>query len=230
MSLPIIAIRPEPGGSATVAAAATTGLEVVSWPLFAVEARDWETPPPAAFDALLLGSANAVRHFGPELADWQGKPAYAVGSTTAAAARDAGLAIAAVGQGGLQDLLDTLAGPLRLLRVAGEEHVPLVAPPDVTIETRIAYATVAQPLSSERAARLTAGALVLLHSAAAARHFAAECDRCKVPRAQVALAAMGPRIAAAAGGGWRAIEVAATASEPALLALARQMCHTLAQN
>ena len=73
--------------------------------------------------------------------------------------------------------------------------------------------------------RLGQGALVLLHSAAAARHFAAECDRCGVPRGAVRLAALGPRIAAAAGEGWREVRSAAEPREAALLALARQMCH-----
>jgi uroporphyrinogen-III synthase len=73
--------------------------------------------------------------------------------------------------------------------------------------------------------RLGEGALVLLHSAAAARHFAAECERLAVQRGAIRLAALGPRIAEAAGAGWADVRSATEANEPALLALARDMCH-----
>ncbi|MBS1240071.1 MAG: uroporphyrinogen-III synthase, partial [Proteobacteria bacterium] len=63
------------------------------------------------------------------------------------------------------------------------------------------------------------------HSAEAARHFTAECDRLGLDRANIALAALGPRIAAAGGGGWREVRSAQSPREAALLALARDMCH-----
>jgi uroporphyrinogen-III synthase len=66
---------------------------------------------------------------------------------------------------------------------------------------------------------------VLLHSAVAARHLAAECDRLGIPRAAIALAALGQRIAAAAGEGWRELRAAAAPRDATLLALARDMCH-----
>ena len=68
------------------------------------------------------------------------------------------------------------------------------------------------------------GALVLLHSAATARHFAEECDRLGVPRARITLAALGPRIAAAAGAGWGAVHIAPQPDEAALLQLAFDLC------
>ena len=69
------------------------------------------------------------------------------------------------------------------------------------------------------------GGLVLLHSAAAARHFATECDRLAIHRGDIRLAALGQRIAEAAGAGWAALRSAAEPNEAALLALAREMCH-----
>jgi uroporphyrinogen-III synthase len=75
--------------------------------------------------------------------------------------------------------------------------------------------------------RLRGGALVLLHSAAAARHLGAECDRRRVPRSAIAVAALGPRIAQAAGAGWRDCRAAEEPRDVPLLALARDMCHDL---
>jgi len=89
--LPLIVIRPEPGCTATVSAARAAGLDPHGFPLFAVVARSWQAPPPDQFDALLLGSANALRAAGPGLAALRHLPAYCVGETTAAAAREAGL-------------------------------------------------------------------------------------------------------------------------------------------
>lgn len=226
MTLPIITIRPEPGCAATVAAGRDAGLAIESWPLFEVRPLAWDAPPADSFDALLLGSANALRHGGAGLGAYRGKPAYAVGDATGRAAEAAGLELAATGRGVLQDLIDRQANlPPRLLRITGAEHVPVTAPQGVTILTRIAYESVAQTLPPELAERLAGGALVLLHSAAAARHFTSECSRPGIVRERIALAALGPRIAAAAGDGWRSIRSAEEPREPALLALAADMCH-----
>jgi uroporphyrinogen-III synthase len=226
LTLPIIAIRPEPGCAATVAAGEEAGMAIEGWPIFAVRPLAWDAPPADSFDALLLGSANALRDGGAALAAYRGKPAYAVGEATADAARAAGFDVAAIASGGLQGLLDTEANlPPRLLRIAGAEHVPLTAPQGAAIVTRIAYESVALPMPAPLAERLRTGALVLLHSAVAARHFADECGRLGVPRVGVSLAALGSRIAAAAGPGWRSVRFAEVPREPALLALAADMCH-----
>ncbi len=115
--------------------------------------------------------------------------------------------------------------PLRLLRLAGEEHVPLSLPPGITLETRTVYRVQPLAMPPMLAGALQDGALVLLHSAAAARHFAEECNRLAIPRSGIALAALGPRIAAAAGEGWASLRCAEQPSEAALLALAADMCH-----
>jgi uroporphyrinogen-III synthase len=225
MTGPVFVIRPEPGCSATVEAGRSMGLAAEGWPLFAVRQLAWDVPPAGQIDGLLLGSANAVRHAGPALEAFRGKRAFAVGSATAREAEAAGLAIAAVGEGGLQPLLASLHPPLTLLRLAGEEHLRLIRPLGVVVETRIVYRTEALPMPDAFAAVLRRGGVVLLHSAAAARHFAAECDRLGVPRAALAVAALGRRIAGAAGGGWRALSAASVPRDAALLALARDMCH-----
>ena len=224
MSALVLAIRPQPGCAETVAAGRAEGLAIEACPLFEIRPLAWEAPAAEWIAALLLGSANAVRHGGPALAALRGKPAYAVGEATARAAEAGGFTVAATGPGGLQALVGTLSGPMRLLRPTGAEHVALTAPPGVEIETRIAYQSVPLPLTAGTAARLP-GATVLLHSAAAARHLAAECERLEVLRGEVSLAALGPRIAAAAGEGWRQVRWVEEPREAALLALARQMCH-----
>jgi uroporphyrinogen-III synthase len=225
MSAPVIAVRPEPGCSATAERGRKAGLEIAPWPLFELRPLAWDSPPPEAIDGLLLGSANALRLAGPGLAAFRGKRAYAVGRATAAAAEAAGLVPAAVGTSDLQALLDTLRPPLTLLRLAGEERVPLRRPLGIMIETRVAYRNAPLPMPEGLAESLRGGALVLLHSAAAARHLRAECDRLGVPRAGVALATLGRRIAEAAGEGWRDCRSAGEPRDAALLALARDMCH-----
>jgi uroporphyrinogen-III synthase len=77
----------------------------------------------------------------------------------------------------------------------------------------------------EMVGALTEGALILLHSAEAARHFASECERLGIDKGRIAIAALGPRIAVAAGSGWRDVRAAETPREAAILALARDMCH-----
>lgn len=223
MTRPLVLLRPEPGWSAAANAARAIGLEVAGAPLFAVEPLAWEVPDPAAFDAILAGSANAFRHGGPGLSRLVRLPVHAVGAATADAARAAGFVVEQVGSGGLQSVLDTLP-PQCLLRLAGEAHVALRIPAGIAVATRILYRS--RPLALD-AAGLPPKAVVALHSAEAARHFAAECDRLAIPREGFAIAALGPRIAAAAGSGWSTIHIAEHPDEAALLAMARQMCHTL---
>ena len=143
------------------------------------------------------------------------------------AARAAGLAVVASGEGGLQSLLGQIQpAHRRLLRLAGRERVALTAPEGVTIDERIAYASEPMPMPDALATLLSERAVVLLHSAEAGRHFAAQCGARGIPRSRIALAALGGRIAQAAGGGWAAVKTAAIPEDNALLALAREMCQT----
>lgn len=225
--IPVVVIRPQPGCDATLAAARQRGLQAYGFPLFAVRARVWQPLDPSHVDALLIGSANALRHGGPAIDFYRGKPAYAVGKTTAEAVRAAGLEVVAAGDGGLQSLLGALRPEhRRLLRLAGEARVALDPPADVEITERIAYASEPLPLPAALAAMLRAPAIVLLHSGEAARHFAALCEAQEIDRTQVSLAAIGPRVAHAAGLGWRSVAAAPQPDDAALLALAHEMCQT----
>ncbi len=223
----LLVLRPEPGCAATLAGARALGLAAHGQPLSQIVPVAWEAPDPAQIDALLIGSANVFVHGGAALDRFRDRPCHVVGKATADAARAAGFKVARQGEGGLQKVLDGVAGPARLLRVAGEEHVALVAPPGVTMNTRIAYRSA--PLPLDPAMPMFAGAQIvaLLHSAATAQHFAQECERLGVDTSQVMIAALAPRVAAAAGAGWRAVHIARTPDDAALLELACDVCNDL---
>ncbi|HWU03337.1 MAG TPA: uroporphyrinogen-III synthase [Novosphingobium sp.] len=233
MTLPLLILRPAPGDGATLAAARAAGLDALAFALFATASTAWAGPDPQAVDALLLGSANALRLAGPGLAAYAGLPALCVGEATAQAAREAGLAVAAVGQGGLQALLDTVGAdcPPRLLRLAGAERVALTPPAGVTMAECTVYASRPQPMPATMALLLRAhalpGAVVMLHSAAAARHLRAECARLSVPLGRIHALAIGPRVAEACApmADWAGVHVASAANDKAMLALALQLCH-----
>ncbi|MEP7223102.1 MAG: uroporphyrinogen-III synthase [Novosphingobium sp.] len=225
--IPLIAIRPEPGCAATVAAARERGLNAMGFPMWTIQPRAWEPVDPSEIDALLIGSANALRHGGPGLERLSGMAAHVVGQTTAEAARAAGLMVASTGSGGLQSVLDAIPPGTRLLRLAGAERITLTPPPGVTITERVCYASESQPMPPQLVRLLSRPALVLLHSAEAARHFAQECDRLGIDRADVSFAALGPRIADAAGQGWALMAVAETPDDAALLATAEKLCQNV---
>lgn len=196
------------------------GYNMAGTPLFAIEAVAWSWPA-GAFDGLLLGSANAVRCAGEALQDMRALPVYAVGSATAAAAKAAGLHVAYMGEGGLQNLLDALSGTsLRLLRLGGEDRVSLLPPAGITLADIVIYRARALGMPAPLITELGLGGCVLLHSARAASHFAAQCDVHGIPRSTITLCTLGTRIADAAGTGWRHIAVPAEMTDAALLALA----------
>jgi uroporphyrinogen-III synthase len=225
--IPLVVIRPQPGADRTVALACKLGLDAVAMPLFEVSPCVWRAPDPASIDALLIGSANAVRHAGAALDSFKAKPVHAVGEVTAAECRAAGLAVVATGRGGLQGVLDRVPPPTRLLRLAGEDRVALTPPDGVSMTERVVYAS--RPLSAgpQLVALLRSPCVVALHSAVAARHLAAECDRLGLARSPIALATMGPRVSEAAGPDWADLAEAATPDDEALLACAAKLCQNL---
>ncbi|NBC37467.1 uroporphyrinogen-III synthase [Novosphingobium sp. FSY-8] len=238
MRAPVIIIRPAPGDAASLAAADALGLDAFAFPLFQAAPVAWTPPAPDTCDALLLGSANAVRLAGDGLDGLRLKPAWCVGDATAAAARAAGLSVAGVGAGGLQPLIDAhalrIAGETpRLLRLAARDRVDLTPPPGVSIAERIVYASAPVPMPDTLGRLLQTHALpgfvLLLHSAAAARHFIAQCERLHIPRHRIAAIAIAPRVTAACGdpADWAALATAPVAADQAMLALAAQMCQTL---
>lgn len=221
--LPLVLLRPEPGWSASAAAARALGLTVAGAPLFAIEPVAWDAPDQV--DALLLGSANAPRCAGPALANFMAIPTYAVGTATAEAARGAGLSVIAVGEDDMVALSATIDPAHRVvLRLAGRERTVLPPLPGHEVIERTVYAAVAVPL-----APVPAEAVVMLHSPRAAALFVAECARFEVSLAGLAIAALSSRVAAAVGPGWARVQIAAEPTDAALLALARKMCEIRAK-
>jgi uroporphyrinogen-III synthase len=219
----MLVLRPEPGAATTLARAIEAGLVAVAAPIFTLAAKDWSAPDPAAYDALMLTSANAVRLSGPSLGRYRHLPAYAVGQTTAYAAIDAGFADVRAGNEDASALIEAMArdGIARPLHLAGREHRAVEDAP-FAIERRIVYA--ADPvdaLPAAAAAALAGGAVALLHSPRAARCFAILLDAAHIDPASVSIAAIS---AAAATGTWQEVAIAATPDDSALLAAAARLC------
>lgn len=217
---PIIVLRPEPGASETVRRARELGLDARPVPMFAVTPIAWEAPDPARFDALLLTSANALRHGGEGLHALRGLPVHAVGAATAAAARDAGFDVASTGDCGVDRLLGSIAPDLRLLHPCGaDRHEP------GDVRQQVAHVPVyrAEPIDAPPLDG-AAGSVALVHSRRAAARFAELIDRAGIDRATIAIAAISAGAGKAAGSGWRAVDHAARPDDAALLALAARLC------
>jgi uroporphyrinogen-III synthase len=225
MSRPLLILRPEPGASRTVRAAATLRLDAIAVPLFAVEPLHWFPPDPVRFDAVMFTSANAVRAAGNGLARYGALPVYAVGTATAEAARQSGFSHVREGPGDAAGLTAMLEGDgvLRVLHFCGA-HRRESAAPGLMIERTTVYesATIDRPEGLDDA--LEQAPLALLHSPRAAERFAALVDALGRSRAAIPVAAISPAAVAAAGPGWARTEAAATPDDAALLALAARLC------
>lgn len=213
---PLAVLRPEPGASATVGRARALGFAAFAMPLFVVEPLAWDVPEPAGFDALLLTSANAVRHGGEQLPGLRSLPVHAVGAATAAAAHAAGLVVAGVGEAGVEQLLATLPPSLRLLHICGENRMPNAGPQSITQVPVYRSAEVDRIADLDR----LGGSVALVHSPRAGRRLAELMER----RAAVAVAAISPAAATACGNGWAAVEASSQPTDAALLSLAARLC------
>lgn len=213
----VAVLRPEPGAARTAERARARGLEVLIRPLFEIRPVAWDPPDASGFDALLLTSAAAARHAGRGFETLRRLPVVAVGPETAAAARRAGLAVAAVGNAGAAQALASARarGLDRILHLAGRERMP-DAP---GVEPVIVYASEPAPVEAGWTRALADGWTALLHSPRAAARLAALVDRDSTPRADVAVAALSPAVLAAAGDGWGSAHAAAHAGDDALLDL-----------
>lgn len=216
----LLLLRPEPGLTASAERAAALGLEVIACPLFRVEPVDWVVPDPAGYDALLLSSANAVRHGGSGLEDLKSLPAHAVGGATAAAARHAGFNVQSAGHGDLADLLAEIPASLNLLWLAGQDRRE--APLRDRIDTRVVYRSM--PVEKPQLPSLE-GLVVAVHSPRAGRRLAELADL----RGRTVIAAISASAAEACGNGWEHIGIARRPEDSALLALAAMLCHTCSQ-
>jgi uroporphyrinogen-III synthase len=221
--LPLVVTRPEPGNSATIARAVALGLDARTMPLFAAHPIDWALPAPANYDALLLTSAQAVRLAGAQLAELAALPVHAVGEATADAARAAGLTVVQTGTADGQALLDAMASEkiARILWLCGRERSEF-DPRGALLDPRACYGVEPAEPSGDWAEVIAAPAVLLAHSARAARRIG---DLVGASRAHLALVAISPAVAAAAGAGWGERVTAPAPTDAAMLALAHALCH-----
>lgn len=217
----LLVLRPEPGASATVERARALGLDAVATPLFEIEPVEWSVPDPSEFDALLLTSANAVRSGGEQLHRFRALPVHAVGAATAEAARNAGFTVATTGEADLDQLVASLQPQLKLLHLCGEHRKsPDHARQQITqLPVYRGRALAAPDLAP------AGGCVVLIHSPRAGGRFAELAGSAGLDRGSIAIAAISPAAAEAAGSGWERIEAAAAPTDAALLALAARLCN-----
>lgn len=222
---PVVVLRPEPGNTRTADALRTRGLEVRQVPLFAVVPVDWTPPNPTGFDGLLLTSANAVRHGGAGLDLFKRLPVVAVGAATAAAASEAGFAVAVTGDENARAVVTEARdrGFARLLHLAGRER----APTEDGVEAVTVYASDAAAVPAD-VARSFEDALVLVHSTRAATRLVELVDGAGVDRSRIALVAISPAVGDAAGQGWATISIASEPGDSAVVAAAAAHANTRA--
>jgi uroporphyrinogen-III synthase len=214
MSRPIAVLRPEPGNRVTAAAIEARGRTTIRMPLFEVRPQAWQMPDAEGFDALILTSANALRHGGPALSALHRLPVYAVGKATADAALRGGFHVVCVGEEGADSLIvrAEAAGVRRALHLAGRER---------TIEASGIVAQVVTVYASERRApddvAKLAGSIVLVQSARGAAWLGELVDMHAIDRRGIALVAVSAPVAAAAGSGWERVAVPEAMTSEALI-------------
>ena len=214
---PLLLLRPQPGLAVSAKRARSLGLAVVEAPLFTVEPVAWH-PPDALPDALLITSANAVRHGGAALARLRNLPVHAVGAATAEAARDAGFTLVSIGSGDVNALLDSIEPAQRLLWLAGAERKAVRRD---GLDAVVVYRTIPLKVQLPR----LDGMVVAVHSARAAARLAELASE----RGACRIAAISVDAAALAGAGWESVDVAPAPTDAALLALAARLCQMSAQ-
>lgn len=204
MSRRIAVLRPEPGNRVTASAIEARGYSAIRMPLFDVRALAWDAPDADAFDALILTSANAIRHGGPGLSTLLRLPVYAVGAATAEAARQAGFDVACVGTEGAEALVAAAgaAGIRRALHLAGRERT--LEPGDIVAQVITVYAS--EPEAPQDVARL-AGSIALVQSARAGARLGYLVDTTGIGRGGIMVVAVSSRAAEAAGEGWERVVV-----------------------
>lgn len=215
----LLVVRPQPGADASAKRVREAGFEPLVMPLFAIEPVKWTVPDPAANDALLLTSGNAVRMAAVQLRDLAALPIYAVGTATADALTRAGLTATATGTSGVDKVLGMAEadGHRSLLWLAGEDRTATQPPHGMTLDVRTVYRSAAMAAPSGLAESIAATDAVLLHSARAASHFAHLCESLGIDRADIVIAALSAKIAEAAGTGWYAVVIAGQPNDTSLL-------------
>ncbi len=225
MAAPLIILRPKPGAGETLARIRDAGLDGRAFPLFAVQPVAHDVPDAAAFDALLVTSANGARHGADVLAALAHLPVFVVGEASGRAARAAGAAQVTAGEGDAARTIPLIlaAGHRRLLHIGGAD-LTAFDPLGLDVTRLTVYR--AEPADDAPLCAALAAlprAVILVHSPRAGRRLAGVVT--VEDRARFALVAISPAAAQAAGEGWAERGVASEMNDKAMLALAIQLCH-----
>jgi uroporphyrinogen-III synthase len=229
----VLVTRPQPGASATAKRLAERGHEPVLLPLSDIRPLPVELPPAGVVDAVAVTSANALRALPPLPEALARRPCYAVGGSTARAARAAGFLTVAVAAGDGAALAALIAARepagSRILYPCGRVRRPTfergLAEGGFACRALEVYDTVFLDPNPDLLAAAADGApidAVLVYSAETARRLAqfAAAREPDGPLSRAAFLCLSPHVAAALGtlGGGRTY-VPDEPSEDALLTL-----------
>jgi uroporphyrinogen-III synthase len=234
----LLVTRPQPGAERTAAALRALGHSVITAPVLRFEATLPDIPA-GPWHAVLMTSASAARAMSahPRLGELIACPVFAVGRSTAEAARDADFSMVTSADGDVQALLRLarthLPGSnLRLLYLAGEDRVGdlagALASHGFDVRTIEVYRAVASDtLTAEAVAALARGEIdaILHYSARSATVFVDLANRagvwtCTCEAAHLCLSAQVAQPLIAAGAG--IVRIAPGPDEAALFGLIRQ--------
>lgn len=224
MTRPLLIIRPQPDADATAERARALGLEPRLYPLFDAAPLDWQPPDPGRFDAVLLTSANTIRHGGEALARYRHLPVYAVGARTAEAARSFGFPEVVTAGPDAQTTVRRMSEEgHRAVFHPGGAHVRAVDPDALDLLHVPVYHMVESGKAEGLAAALHDRPVVLVHSPRAGERLRALIEEASM--SQIGIVAISPAALDACGPGWGRAVAAETPDDPAMLALTRQICH-----
>ncbi|WP_221792613.1 uroporphyrinogen-III synthase [Aquisediminimonas sediminicola] len=227
MTRKVAVLRPEPGASRTADHLRDLGLDPVVAPLFTIEPVTSNTSNDAQPDALMITSANAVRHGAETIRQYPNLPIYAVGPATARALTeltDQPIHLAPEGNG--QSLIARAKTDHihHLLHLCGAEVRPL-DPMGIQIDRQIIYR--AAPASQLSTALITAWPdldLILLHSPRSSALLDHLATAQGLARHHITAIAISAAAATAAGTGWNAMKIAPQPDDDGMLAVVRQLC------
>lgn len=196
-------------------------------PLFDVVAISWELPGSHDLEAVMVTSANALRHGGSQLSDLLEKPCYAVGERTAAEAALIGFHDVRKGPSDGRALVAMMEqdGVRSAFHLCGADHIPLKAP-HMRIRPVPVYRSKAREALPKHAIDALAGgdALALIHSPRAGALFAKLCNQARIDRGTVGIVGISRAATEAADAGWRFQAHAPRPRDDALLELAAKLC------
>lgn len=221
---PLVLLRPQPGNDATAGRARALGLAVVQIPLFEIEAVAPTALPDETFDALLLTSANGVRHGADLLARFADRPLFAVGETTAQAARALGHPAVIVGGGDARSTIPLIlaAGHGTMLHIGGAETRPF-DPLGLIIHRQTVYRSIERPADAvQPLLDPLDDAVLAVHSPRAGRRLAALVEPAR--RAHLHVVAISPAALESCGAGWASTNSADRPDDTALLTSAETLC------